>query len=116
MRNSPKQYARALFELVEAHPNKAKENISKFTQVLKKRHTLSLVPKISSELEKIEKHNSPIRSLESADEHSLKLAEKATGFEGKVNSKLIAGITLTMKDTRIDTTISRRLEQLESIK
>ncbi|MDD4989333.1 MAG: F0F1 ATP synthase subunit delta [Candidatus Pacebacteria bacterium] len=108
MKYKPKQYAEALYGVLDEKSGDEKKLIKQFVLTLKKNRDSAKLPLILKHFEKIftEKNGLIKVEVESAQELSPKVRkeiESAVGgkalFEEKINPKLLAGVRILLNDS-----------------
>ncbi|MFH0712799.1 MAG: F0F1 ATP synthase subunit delta [Candidatus Jorgensenbacteria bacterium] len=117
MKYTPKQYARALYELLAAGSEKdSRAVIKKLVGVLSRNNDLSKEEEILRWFEKIyhEETGKPLVEVSAADEKLKELLGKKIKGElvFKKDPRVLGGVRIKIGDEMIDNTIKVRLERL----
>lgn len=122
MRYSPAQYAKALYELVEADPKNMKATVASFAKMLASHQKLKLLRAISEEFKRewFKRKNITPVIVESAEKSAVKVEELIKLIGGqievteKTNPSVLGGVRITVGDTRIENTVERRMQELKN--
>lgn len=119
MKYTPKQYARALYELLAGSPVKDSNSVLRgFVNALRENNDLSRGEEIMSWFEKIyhEESGKPLFEVKVAEEKSEKiLAQEIKGdVRFKKDRGLVGGARIRVGDLMVDNTIKVRLERLRA--
>ena len=122
MKYSPRQYARALHELVaEKHGHGQKETVKTFAHFLQKNNALHLSREI---YDAFERHSREVLKthevvVKVADEKTAKKIKSKLGASMDatitIDPKLVGGTMITIDDIRIDNSIKGRLLALKRL-
>lgn len=123
MKYSSKQYAAALYELLEEAklPAARKEVFSKFAAKLQQNGDVKIVNDIAYHFEKYRQGKEKIIPVsiqtagKSHPDFPKHLGDKKVELTVTENPNLIAGTIITVGDYRVDNSVRRRLEELASV-
>lgn len=117
MKYTPKQYARALYEILAEKGSKNTNSVIRdFVNVLRKNNDLSKGNEVMNRFEEIyhEESGMPLFEVSAADDRSGEILNKK--IKGEVNFKkdqrLIGGARVRIGDEMVDNTLRARLERL----
>ncbi|OHA27092.1 MAG: hypothetical protein A3C06_01165 [Candidatus Taylorbacteria bacterium RIFCSPHIGHO2_02_FULL_46_13] len=121
MKYTPIQYAKTLYELVEADPKHDKETVKKFAQTLVAHGKTSQLRAILAEFERqwyIQKGITPVEVTSTrTGQVKAKTLKELVGTEieliEKIDSTVGEGARITIGDWRIDNTVQRRMNELK---
>ena len=117
MRYASKQYARALYELLEDGSKKdSRAVVKKFVATLRKNNDLSKGGEIIRWFEKVyhEESGEPLVEVSAADDEAVKLIGRKIKGEVvfKKDPQAVGGVRIKIGDRMVDNTIKVRLERL----
>jgi len=118
MKYSPREYARALYDLIErATESASEETVKKFVKALAANGDLSQAEMIVEEFEKVWRRRRGEEKIEVAAarrEDALPLGEKLKGeIFFKEDPKVLGGVKIRIGDKLIDNTIRARINRLK---
>lgn len=122
MKYTSRQYATALYELIEKEPTKAREHLKRFVESLSRNGQLGLARDIVRDFEMLwnEKRGIVPVEITAAEERAVskKKLEEMLGstieLVEKTDPALGAGIRMRIGDYQIDNTLARRMQELKN--
>ena len=127
MKNTPKQYANALIEVLEqTNPKDQDMVLDNFVKVLAENNDLRLFEEIADEFHKQELARKGIKQIEVTSAHPInkaneqeiihelnKLVKGNYELKKEIDEKLIGGVVIRMDDQMIDASVKNSLEELK---